>query len=346
MRVPTRGGRRRSVPHDKLRLPALPSSAKMRATLACAVVASALAAAACGGAHRGAPQVVVFEPEPAGMVDVAALAGRLVRDTDASVTVRRVALTSTAAINEACARVVAEKPALIVAPAADLVWGLREYTHAIPILFVTLADPVDSSLVTDMQRPRGNVSGYSFHVDIAAKQLETLKRVFPAVRRVGVLGDRYTFSTSAYRRMAQAANEALDVELVRVHFESGEELESSFARARASGVDAWLVPNGGTTYRLAGEIVALVSASGRPAIFGHERFVKLGGLMSYSQAFEDPSERVARMARSVLQGFPVGELPVEHPQNFRFAINTAAWRDARPRPAAKMLLLATDFYPP
>lgn len=319
----------------------------MRATFACAVVASALAVGACDDVSRhGPPQVVVFEPEPAGMVDVAALAGRLAHDTDASVTVRRVALTSLASIQDACARVVAERPALIVAPAADIVWGLREHTHAIPILFVTVADPVDTSLVTDMQRPRGNVSGYSFHVDIAAKQLETLKRVFPRVRRVGVLGDRYTFSTSSYRRMAQAANESLDVEIVRVHFESGAELKAAFARAHEAGVDAWLVPNNGTTYRLAEDIVALVSASGRPAIFGHERFVKLGGLMSYSQAFEDPSERVARMARSVLQGFPVGELPVEHPQNFRFAVNTTAWRDARPRPAAKMLLLATDFYPP
>jgi putative ABC transport system substrate-binding protein len=315
----------------------------MRATLACGIAACAIALCSCE-AKRTPPRIVVLDPDPPGMVDVASLAGRLARDTQATVTLRQVPVLSAASIAQACEEAVAEKPALIVAPAADIVYGLRERTHAIPILFVTLVDPIDSSLVTDMQRPRGTVSGYSFHVDIEAKQLEMLKRVFPSVRRVGVLGDRNAFSTSAFRQVAEAARGALEVELVRVHFQTVEELRAAFGRAREAGVDAWLVPNGGTTYRFAEDIVRLVSASERPAIYGHERFVKLGGLMSYSQAFEDPSERIARMARSVLQGFPVGELPVERPQAFRFVVNTGAWREARPRPVAKMLLLASDFY--
>jgi putative ABC transport system substrate-binding protein len=318
----------------------------MRAAPVHALLACVLAVAACDREPRGAAaaHIAVFEPDPPGMVDVPALAGRLATETQLDVSLHRVSVLSEDAIRDACARVVAEKPALIVAPAADLVFGLRERTHAIPILFITLTDPIDSSLVSDMQRPRGNVSGYSFNVDIEAKQLEMLKRTFPDVRRAGVLGDRHAFSTSSFRTLAAAARDTLDVELVRVHFQNGEELGPAFERALAAGVDAWLVPHGGTNYRFAQEIVARVRASGRPAIFGHERFVKLGGLMSYSQAFEDPSERVVRMARSVLQGFPVGELPVEQPQNFRFAINTAAWAATLPRPTAKMLLLATDFY--
>jgi putative ABC transport system substrate-binding protein len=314
----------------------------MRASIVCGLVACGLAVAACGWRSRGAPVVWVFEPDPPGLVDVAELAGRIAARTGAAVSVRRVSLMAEADIRDACDAAVSARPALIVAPAADLVFALRERTHAIPILFLTLTDPIDSSLVTDMRRPRGNVSGYSFHVDIEAKQLEMLKHAFPGVHRVGVLGDRYAFSTSAFRQMAQAARDVLDVELVRVHFQTRAELRDAFARA--AGVDAWLVPQGGTAYRFADDIVELVRRSARPAIYGHERFVKLGGLMSYSQAFEDPSDRLVRMARSVLQGFPVGELPVERPQNFRFAINTRAWAAVRPRPPAKMLTLATDFY--
>jgi hypothetical protein len=66
--------------------------------------------------------------------------------------------------------------------------------------------------------------------------------------------------------------------------------------------------------------------------------------MSYSPAFEDPSERVASMARSVLEGFPVGDLPVEHPQSFRFAVNTTTWAGFSPPPPRRLLMLATDFY--
>lgn len=314
----------------------------MRALLVCGLVACAVAPAACDTPR--VPRVVVINPQPAGVIDVPRLAERLAQETQASVAIRDVSVLSPEAIREVAARVVAEKPALIVSPAADVVFSLRERTHAIPILFVTLADPIDSSLVTDTQRPRGNVSGYSFHVSLEAKQLEILKRAFPRVRRVGVLGDRYAFSTTAFREMAQAAEDPLELQLVRVHFQTADELKAAVASAIAAGVDAWTVPQAGTTYRFAAEIVALLRASGRPAIFGDDRFVKLGGLMSYSQSFDDPSDRVISMARSVLQGFPVGELPVEHPQNFRFAINTATWRSTRPRPSAKLLLLATDFY--
>jgi len=318
----------------------------MRTSLVHGLLACALAAAGCDwGARHAKPHVLVLEPVPPGIVDVQSLVATLARTTGAQVDVRRAGLLSQATIGEACERAIAEKPALIVAPAADLVFGLRERTHAIPILFVTLNDPIDSSLVTDMQRPRGNVSGYSFHVDIEAKQLEMLKRAFPRVHRVGVLGDRYAFSTSAFRELTRAARDSLDVEIVPVHFQTADELRVAFARAAQAGMDAWLIPQGGTSYRFAEQIVALVRSSGRPAIYGHERFVKLGGLMSYSQAFEDPSDRIGRMASSVLQGFPVGELPVERPQNFRFAINTIAWRAARPAPGARMLLLGTDFYP-
>ena len=105
-----------------------------------------------------------------------------------------------------------------------------------------------------------------------------------------------------------------------------------------------LTHQAGVTLRFGTQIVELLGTTGRPAIYGNDRFVRMGGLMSYSQSFDDPSARVVRMARSVLQGFPVGELPVEHPEAFRFAINTDTWRATRPAPPARLLLLATEFY--
>ena len=82
---------------------------------------------------------MVLNPQPPGPVDVRVLAEKLARETHVHVEVRDVSVLSAESIREVAARTVAEKPALIVAPAADMVFSLREYTHAIPILFVTLA---------------------------------------------------------------------------------------------------------------------------------------------------------------------------------------------------------------
>lgn len=314
-------------------------------------LALALAAALATGCVRDAPggaaarkRVIIVSPRPVGPVEVAGLARRMALETGAEVSVREVDVLSRAAIAAAARSIVAEHPALIVSPTSEVVYGLRELTQAIPILFVTMADPIQANLVSDEARPRGNISGYSFHVTVEHKQLELLKRTFPAIRRVGVVGDRGLFTSASFGALAAAARGPLGVEIERVHFEDAAELSRALARPATAAIDAWIAPQGTATFRYAREVVALLGATGKPAMYGSERCVRLGGLMSYSPSFEDPAERVVSMARSVLQGFPVGDLPVERPQSFRFAVNTAAWGRMAPPPSRKILMLATDFF--
>jgi putative ABC transport system substrate-binding protein len=310
--------------------------------LACAVAAGCVQDTA--GSASARKRVIVVSPRPPGPMPVAGFARRLALETGAEVTIREVDILSHEAIADAARRMVREHPALIISPTSEMVYGLREVTETIPILFVTMADPIQSSLVSDEARPRGNVSGFTFHVPTEPKQLELLKRAFPAIRRVGVVGDRWLFTSTSFRMLADAARGPLAIGIERVHFEDALELERALAQPAAASVDAWIVPQGTATFRFAREVVALLGATGKPAIFGSENFVRLGGLMSYSPSFEDPSERVVDMAKSVLQGFPVGELPVERPQTFRFAVNTATWGRIVPPPPRRILLLATDFY--
>jgi putative ABC transport system substrate-binding protein len=312
------------------------------------VLALALVDGGCGaGASGGSTgkRVVVVRPRSGGPVDAGALALRIASRTGAQVTLREVDVLSEEAVRTAAREIVAERPSLIVAPSSEMVFGLRNETQAIPVLFVTMADPVQTSLVADERRPRGNVSGFSFDVPIGAKQLEVLERAFPTARRVGVVGDRAVFGSLSFRMLSDAARGPLGVQIERVHFETPADLAPALASGERAGVDAWLVPAGGAAYRFASELVAAIAATGKPALYGSERFVRLGGLMSYSPSFEDPSERVASMALTVLQGYPVGDLPVERPQLFRFAVNTLAWSKLEPRPSKKVLLLASDFYP-
>lgn len=321
----------------------------MGKALAAALLAGAAAAAggcapgAVADAHAGRA-VVVLNPQGAGPLDAAALARRIEHDDAVHASVVDVDVQTPDAIRAAARRVVAGHPALIVAANADMVFALGAETGTIPILFVTFTDPVQTNLVADQRRPRGNVSGFTFHVAIGPKQLELLLRAFPSIHTVGVLGDRALFGSTSFRLLEDAARGPLHVGVVRVHFESASDLERALATPAAQSVDGWVVPEGGAAYRYAADVVRSIGATGKPAIYGAERFVQLGGLMSYSPAFEDPLERVAAMAHSVLEGYPVGDLPVERPQAFRLAVNTTAWSRFVPLPPRSVLLLATDFY--
>src|SRR5262249_40850015 len=60
------------------------------------------------------------------------------------------------------AELVRHKAEVIVAPAAQNVVAARQASNTIPIVMVSVGDPVGNGLVTSLARPGGNVTGTSF----------------------------------------------------------------------------------------------------------------------------------------------------------------------------------------
>ena len=67
---------------------------------------------------------------------------------------------------------------------------LLQATRTVPIVFVSLTDPVGAGFVDSLARPGGNATGFmQFEYDLSGKWLELLKQVAPGVRRAAVLRD-------------------------------------------------------------------------------------------------------------------------------------------------------------
>jgi putative ABC transport system substrate-binding protein len=63
--------------------------------------------------------------------------------------------------------------------------GLLKQTHSVPIVFLTVTDPMGQGLVSSLSRPGENITGFSvFEFSLGTKWLETLKQITPSVRRV------------------------------------------------------------------------------------------------------------------------------------------------------------------
>jgi len=67
----------------------------------------------------------------------------------------------------------------------------KSATATIPIVGISLTDPVGLGLIPSLARPSGNVTGVSYSVaaDIFGKDLELLREAVPKVRRVAVLAN-------------------------------------------------------------------------------------------------------------------------------------------------------------
>ena len=111
------------------------------------------------------------------------------------------------------AELVARPVRVIFAADTPAALAARTATGAIPIV-VASGDPVALGLVASLARPGGNVTGLSFaSVLHAGKNVELLKQVAPATRRVVALWYAPNAAAAALLREAQDASPRLGVEL-------------------------------------------------------------------------------------------------------------------------------------
>src|SRR5262245_44532078 len=78
------------------------------------------------------------------------------------------------------AELVALAPDVILSAGSPSVAALQQATGTVPVVFVTVVDPVSSGFVDSLARPGGNITGFAvYEYSIAGKWLELLKEIAP-----------------------------------------------------------------------------------------------------------------------------------------------------------------------
>jgi putative tryptophan/tyrosine transport system substrate-binding protein len=99
---------------------------------------------------------------------------------------------------------------VIVAAPTPAVRAAQRATRTIPVVMAFSGDPVGEGIVDRLARPGGNITGLSATVvEMAAKRMEFLKAIAPALSHVGYLADATT-ATQAVRE-TEAAGRTLGV---------------------------------------------------------------------------------------------------------------------------------------
>jgi len=209
---------------------------------------------------------------------------------------------------------------VIVASGGNAALDASNETRTVPIVFVAAPDP-DHYLVRNLARPEGNVTGVaSLATSLIGKRLELLKEAFPGISRVGML----PFRTASYNAIADAHARTLRLELLSANVRRKEDL--AWGVAAVERPDAWFVQDEVLYLAHAKEVVEVLTAQRKPAIYPHTAFARIGGLMSLATDLEDQFKRAASFVDRILRGARPGELPVEMPTTFTFAVHRGAAR--------------------
>jgi len=222
---------------------------------------------------------------------------------------------------ELVAELVALHPEIIVATSPQTALAVRAAAPTIPLVFLTIADPVALGLVENIAHPGGNVTGIMTMVPEAfgAKMLELLKTAAPAASRIAILVN----PTNPLHKPDVFADPArqLGVELIIVQASKGEELEAAFQEARARGAEAINVLGDTVTVRASAKIANLCLQYRWPSIYLFPEHVRDGGLMSYGPDRLEIVRAGARQIDKILKGAKPGNLPAEQPTRFDLTIN-------------------------
>jgi len=216
------------------------------------------------------------------------------------------------------------RPDVIVAHSSPVVATLLGQTRDIPIVFVSISDPIGEGFVASFARPGGNVTGFTnFDSSMTGKWVELLKEIAPDVTRIVFLFNPQTAAGggSYFLRPIDAAASTLKVKAVMALVHDNDEIEAAFAAvAGEPGAGVVLLPDIFTVahHQL---VIALAARHRVPTIYPYRFMVEREGLISYGVDINNLFERAAAYVDRILKGAKPAELPVQAPTKFELVIN-------------------------
>jgi ABC-type uncharacterized transport system substrate-binding protein len=217
--------------------------------------------------------------------------------------------------------VVALQPDVILSQGTAVTAALQQDSRAIPIVFVTVSDPIGSGFITSLARPGGNLTGLlMYEGSITSKWLSMLKEVAPRLARVALLASAST-AYDYFVRAAAAAAPTLGIELVPSPVGNAVDMEravETFARVPNGGL---LLPPDSVTIVHRDLVIALAARHRLPAVYPLRVFVRAGGLMSYETDQVDMFRHAASYVDRILNGAKAHDLPVQAPTKYETTLN-------------------------
>jgi putative ABC transport system substrate-binding protein len=219
------------------------------------------------------------------------------------------------------------KPDCIVGHSTPVVTALMQATRTIPIVFVSVSDPVGSGFVASMARPAGNMTGFTIlPATITGKYLSMLKEMMPQLASVAILYNPDSAPAAGTFFLTPFVGAARDFKIqpITAQVRNPAEIESTIAKLGSEPRSGLIVMPDNFTSVHRKLIISLAAQFRIPTIYPYRYFAEEGGLLSYGVNTSDVFRRAAEYVSRILRGAKPADLPVQAPTKFELVINLGA----------------------
>jgi putative ABC transport system substrate-binding protein len=175
------------------------------------------------------------------------------------------------------------QPDIIVTFGNPATVAVQRETRTIPIVFAAVTDPVATGIVSRLNQPGGNITGFATNeATLGGKWLELLSEIAPGVKRAAIMFNPDTSPASAYMPSLETAARSLKVELIMAPVHSDVEIETAItALGREPGGGLVVTPEAFTMAHRA-PIISAAARNKVPAVYSASDVARDGGLLSYA----------------------------------------------------------------
>src|SRR5271170_5640189 len=214
------------------------------------------------------------------------------------------------------------QPDAIFGQTTPVVDALAHETQKIPIVFVTVSDPVGSGFAKSLTHTGGNITGFTFvESAMGGKWVRLLREIAPNTEHVALLFNPATAPPlKFYMPSIRAAASSFGIQALVTPVHAKEEIESVIAaQAHDAGGSLIVMPDAfnAANHEL---IISLAARYGVPALYAND-FASSGGLISYGSDFSETFHLAAGYIDHILKGAKAGELPIQLPTKFNLTLN-------------------------
>jgi putative ABC transport system substrate-binding protein len=195
-------------------------------------------------------------------------------------------------------------------------------TQTIPIVFTANGDPVKEGLVASVNKPGGNVTGFTiFGPAAVTKRVQLMHELVPQAGIIGYLMNPNHPSGEVELQAAEAAAHSLGKKMPILKASNERDFDAAFAAMVEQQLGALVVASDPFFWARRGKIVSLAARYRLPAIYYLPEFARAGGLMAYGNSLADMYRLVGVYVGRILKGEKPADLPVVESTKFQFVVN-------------------------
>ena len=215
-----------------------------------------------------------------------------------------------------------EGPSVIVPISTPSAQAVVSATKDIPVVFTAVSDPLGAQLVTNMDKPGGNVTGLS-DLSPVAEHIALIKEILPNAKTIGYLYNSGEANSVSLLAVLKVEAEKAGLTVVESAATKSAEVQGA-ARALVGRADAIYIPTDNTIISALEGAVAVAEEAKLPLFTADTDSVSRGAIAALGFNYKDVGKQTGEIVVRILKGENPGDIAVKVAAGTDLVVNKGA----------------------